>query len=193
MVELFDERLAPLGTELGSPREPERRSSHVSVRHVDGWRICRALIERARRRARLPRGLDPARPAPPLYTRFVDAWDAVDRLARLVESGEHEQVAAAPAQSPSRRWVQARMSAAAYLPDRIDVATRGRAGLPRLRPLANATQAVIGEGPESADAMFVGEQPGDQEDKEGRRSSGRPGGCSTRRSPRSGSTVRAST
>ena len=34
---------------------------------------------------------------PPLYTRFVDAWDVVDRLARLVESGEHEHVAAAPA------------------------------------------------------------------------------------------------
>ena len=97
VVELFDERLAPLGFELGSPREPERRGSHVSVRHAEGWRICRALIERAdvvpdfRAPDSIRLGL------PPLYTRFVDAWDAVDRLARLVESGEHEQVAAAPA------------------------------------------------------------------------------------------------
>jgi kynureninase len=97
VVELFDERLARLGFELGSPREPERRGSHVSVRHADGWRICRALIERAdvvpdfRAPDSIRLGL------PPLYTRFVDAWDAVDRLARLVESGEHEQVAAAPA------------------------------------------------------------------------------------------------
>jgi kynureninase len=97
VVELFDERLAPLGFELGSPRDPERRGSHVSVRHDDGWRICRALIERAdvvpdfRAPDSIRLGL------PPLYTRFVDAWDVVDRLARLVESGEHEQVAAAPA------------------------------------------------------------------------------------------------
>jgi kynureninase len=97
VVELFDERLAPLGFELGSPREPERRGSHVSVRHADGWRICRALIERA---GVVPdfRGPDSIRLGlPPLYTRFVDAWDAGDRLARLVESGEHEHVAAAPA------------------------------------------------------------------------------------------------
>jgi len=31
----------------------------------------------------------------------------------------------------------------------------------------NATQTVFGEGPVPADAMFVGEQPGDQEDKQG--------------------------
>ena len=97
VVELLDERLVPLGFELGSPREPERRGSHVSVRHADGWRICRALIERA---GVVPdfRAPDSIRLGlPPLYTRFVDAWDAVDRLARLVESGEHELVAAAPA------------------------------------------------------------------------------------------------
>ena len=32
----------------------------------------------------------------------------------------------------------------------------------------NATQAVVGEGPQSARVMFVGEQPGDQEDLQGR-------------------------
>lgn|GEM_PF-4882851 len=32
----------------------------------------------------------------------------------------------------------------------------------------NATQIVFGEGPEKAVAMFVGEQPGDQEDRQGR-------------------------
>src|SRR6476646_5384353 len=32
----------------------------------------------------------------------------------------------------------------------------------------NATQAVFGEGAKSAEVMFVGEQPGDQEDQSGR-------------------------
>jgi uracil-DNA glycosylase len=31
----------------------------------------------------------------------------------------------------------------------------------------NATQTVFGEGPETANVMFVGEQPGDQEDRQG--------------------------
>ena len=47
-VALHDERLAPLGFGLASPRERERRGSHVSVAHpTTAGSICRALIERA--------------------------------------------------------------------------------------------------------------------------------------------------
>ena len=45
LVYLMDAVLAPLGFALGSPRDPERRGSHVSVRHPEGYRINRALIE----------------------------------------------------------------------------------------------------------------------------------------------------
>jgi len=96
-VELHDARLAPLGFELGTPRDPARRGAHVSLRHPEAWRVCRALIERANV---VPdfRGPDSIRFGfPPLYTRFVDVWDAADRLRRLVESGEHLEVEAAPA------------------------------------------------------------------------------------------------
>ena len=31
----------------------------------------------------------------PIYTRFVDVWDAIDRLAGIVESGEHAELDAA--------------------------------------------------------------------------------------------------
>lgn len=85
VVELHDAWLAPLGFELGTPRDPARRGAHVSLRHAEGWRICRALIERA---DVVPdfRGPDSVRIGlPPIYTRFVDAWDAVDRLRRVVE------------------------------------------------------------------------------------------------------------
>jgi kynureninase len=94
VVRLYDERLAPLGFELGTPRDPDGRGGHVSVRHEDAWQICRALIERAdvvpdfRRPDSIRFGL------PPLYTRFVDAWELVDRLVRLVESGEYREVEA---------------------------------------------------------------------------------------------------
>jgi len=96
-VELHDSRLAPLGFELGTPRDPARRGSHVSLCHPEAWRICRALIERANV---VPdfRGPDSVRFGfPPLYTRFLDVWEAFDRLSRLVERGEHLQVSAAPA------------------------------------------------------------------------------------------------
>jgi kynureninase len=97
IVELHDAWLEPLGFSLGSPREAARRGSHVSLRHPDAWRICRALVERA---DVVPdfRAPDSIRVGvPPLYTRHVDVWDALDRLRRLVEAREHELVGADPA------------------------------------------------------------------------------------------------
>ena len=92
MIALHDEWLAPLGFTLGSPRDPHRRGSHVSLNHPEAWPICRALIERA---DVVPdfRGPDSVRLGiAPLYTRFVDVWDAMDRLRGLVERGEQREV-----------------------------------------------------------------------------------------------------
>jgi kynureninase len=92
VVELHDARLAPLGFELGSPRDPALRGGHVSLAHPEAWPICRALIERAKV---IPdfRGPDSIRLGlPPLYTRFVDVYDALERLRELVQRGEHRVV-----------------------------------------------------------------------------------------------------
>jgi len=89
IVALHDEWLVPLGFELGSPRAPERRGSHVSLRHPEAWPICQAMIERA---GVVPdyRGPDSIRlGVAPLYTRHVDIWDALDRVRGLVERGDH--------------------------------------------------------------------------------------------------------
>jgi len=90
--ELHDALLAPLRVELGTPREPARRGAHVAFRHPEGWRICRALVERA---AVVPdfRGPDTVRFAfPPLYTRFADVREAVERLRRVIERREYLEV-----------------------------------------------------------------------------------------------------
>ncbi len=96
IVTLHDAWLAPLGFELGSPRDGARRGSHVSIRHAEAWPICQAMIERA---AVVPdyRGPDSIRlGVAPLYTRFVDVWDALDRIRALVAAGEQRQFDATP-------------------------------------------------------------------------------------------------
>jgi kynureninase len=96
IVQLHDDWLAPLGFELASPRDAERRGAHVSLRHGEAWPISRAMIGRARV---IPdfRGPDSIRlGVPPLYTRAVDVWDALDRLRGLVERGEQRDVDAGP-------------------------------------------------------------------------------------------------
>ncbi len=96
IVALHDAWLAPLGFTLGTPREPSLRGSHVSLRHPDAWPITRALAAAGV----TPdfRGPDSIRlGVAPLYTRFADVFDALDRLRGIVERGDHERVEAAPA------------------------------------------------------------------------------------------------
>jgi kynureninase len=92
VIELHDAWLAPLGFRLASPRDPAVRGSHVSLAHPDGYRISQALIWKARV---IPDFRPPDRirlgPAP-LSTRFVDVWDAMDRLRRVVVDGLHQTV-----------------------------------------------------------------------------------------------------
>ncbi len=98
LVFLIDTVLAPLGFTLGSPRDPERRGSHVSIRHPEGYRISRALIEEM---AVLPDFREPDNlrlGLAPLYTSFREVWEGVDRIRRVVQEGRHLHYS--PARTP---------------------------------------------------------------------------------------------
>ena len=81
-IALHDRLLAPLGFELGSPRVPERRGDHVSIRRADARRLTTAMIEakvipdfRAPDSIRL--GLSP------LTTSFTEVRAAIERIAAI--------------------------------------------------------------------------------------------------------------
>ena len=85
------EQQAPgLALSLLTPRLPERRGSQVSFRHAAAWPVMQALIAR---------GVIGDFRAPdilrfgfaPLYTRFVDAWDAAAALADILKTGAWDQ------------------------------------------------------------------------------------------------------
>jgi kynureninase len=82
---LVETELVPLGFSLGSPRDAGERGSHVSIRHPEGYRVNRVLIEEMdvlpdfREPDNIRLGLAP------LYTSFREVWEAVDRLKRVVE------------------------------------------------------------------------------------------------------------
>ncbi len=87
IVALGDEWLVPAGVALASPREATRRGSHVTFAHPQAWQLTQALVDRLV----VPdfRTPDRVRLGPaPLYTRFVDVWDAMDRFRELLVSGE---------------------------------------------------------------------------------------------------------
>ncbi len=90
-IRLIEERCAGQGLALETPREPERRGSQVSLFRGEGaYAIVQALIARGvvgdfREPGILRFGFTP------LYLRFVDVWDAVDHLAKVLETGEWRQ------------------------------------------------------------------------------------------------------
>jgi kynureninase len=87
-IALVEEHVAHHGLSVVTPREPGRRGSQVSLSHSEG---AHAMVQ-----ALIARGVIGDFRAPdilrfgfsPLYTRFVDVWDAADRLTQVLASGE---------------------------------------------------------------------------------------------------------
>ena len=91
LVDLVRNRLEPLGASLASPIDPDRRGAHVSIAHPRAWPWCNALIERAMVIGDF-RPPDVIRLGPaPLYTRFVDVFDAIELMAELLAAGLEEE------------------------------------------------------------------------------------------------------
>ena len=90
-MRLVEERCAGHGFTIVTPRDPDQRGSQASLAHPeDGYAIMQAMIARG--------VIGDFRPPDilrfgftPLYTRYVDVWDAVDRLAQVMASGEWRQ------------------------------------------------------------------------------------------------------
>lgn len=90
LVDRYDDVLAPLGVDLGSPRDPQRRGSHIALEHPEGLGISRWL-----RTAggvvvdfRSPSTIRVA--VAPLYTTYTDIWDAVEAIRSAVNGRRWE-------------------------------------------------------------------------------------------------------
>ncbi len=88
---LWRARLQPLGFSFNTPFVPQRRGSHVSLGHPEGYRIDLALIN--------DMGVLPDFRSPdnlrlgiaPLYTRFEEIFSAVERIERVVNERIYER------------------------------------------------------------------------------------------------------
>lgn len=91
LISLVQEYLMPLGYELGSPLDAAKRGSHVSIRHPEAYRICRALIDplpddttvRVIPDFRAPNNIRLG--IAPLYTSYMDIYRAMARLKTILE------------------------------------------------------------------------------------------------------------
>jgi len=88
MISLIEEWLYPLGFTLGSTRSFEDRGSHVSIRHPEGYRINRALIDSSPPAIKvIPDFREPDSirlGVTPLYTTFEEIYRAIGRIREIV-------------------------------------------------------------------------------------------------------------
>jgi len=103
LLRLAEEFLYPLGFHPGSPIDPGKRGSHISLRHKEAYRICKALIDPGLgETVVIPdfRGPDNIRLGiTPLYTTYTELYLAVREISNIVNdklflkySSEREQV-----------------------------------------------------------------------------------------------------
>lgn len=88
IIQLFNGKLANLGYSLGSPSDSSQRGSHVSLKHPEAYRICKALIDpEIGGKTVIPDFREPDNirlGITPLYTTFKDIWDTVEQLEVIV-------------------------------------------------------------------------------------------------------------
>ena len=90
LIRLWETHFTEWGFTLYSPRDVQRRGSHVALAHPDAWRINRALIEQVnvlpdfRRPNAIRFGIAP------LYTSFMDIYTAFVRLQRVMAERLYE-------------------------------------------------------------------------------------------------------
>jgi kynureninase len=103
LLRLAEKFLYPLGFQPGSPLDPGKRGSHVSLRHPEAYRICKALIDPdLGETVVIPDFRDPDNirlGITPLYTSYTELFMAVREIRNIVEdrlflkySSEREQV-----------------------------------------------------------------------------------------------------
>lgn len=109
---------------------------------------------------------------PVKYWRNLPEARMIEPLIRGAKEAEMAMIEKAAGQPPARHLRQAARAVDSEVPA-DDFATLAEArdaieGCRRCPLYEQATQAVFGEGADGAEVMFVGEQPGDQEDLAGR-------------------------
>jgi len=95
LMYLWKELLNPLGFDLGSPADPDQRGSHISLRHPEAYRICKAMIEpEDGSPVIIPDFREPDNirlGIAPLYNSFEDIFRAVQRMEKITAHQIYEQ------------------------------------------------------------------------------------------------------
>ncbi|MCF8364555.1 MAG: hypothetical protein K9H16_02145 [Bacteroidales bacterium] len=88
LIYLWETLLKPLNFGLGSPKNANHRGSHISLRHPEAYRICKALIHPIDNSPKIiPDFREPDNirlGIAPLYNTYEEIFFAVKRMEKIV-------------------------------------------------------------------------------------------------------------
>jgi len=92
MIQLFDQWLAPLGFELVTPRDSNKRGGHISIYHPDAAQIARGLRDDMKviPDYRAPNSIRLA--ISPLATSYAEVFDGFERICDYTKSGKYKDL-----------------------------------------------------------------------------------------------------
>lgn len=95
LIDLIQHYLIPLEFQIASPLDITNRGSHISITHNESYRINRAMIAPKDKNTKII--IPDFRPPnlirigiTPLYTSYLDLYEAVIRIAEIVSTKEYE-------------------------------------------------------------------------------------------------------
>ena len=95
LIDLIQRFLLPIGFSIASPLNVNQRGSHVSIQHLEGYRINRAMIEPLEGRKIIIPDFRPPNNIrlgiAPLYNTFLELYETVFRIKQIVEEKEFER------------------------------------------------------------------------------------------------------
>jgi kynureninase len=93
LLSLVEKFLIPLNFSIGSPTNSEQRGSHISNRHPEAYRICKALIDKTiGAKVVIPDFREPDNirlGIAPLYNTFSEIFEAISQIKDIVETKKY--------------------------------------------------------------------------------------------------------
>ncbi len=95
LIELVENFLTPIGFTIASPTNSNKRGSHISIQHPEGYRINRAMIEPINGSPVIIPDFRPPNNIrlgiAPLYNTFEEIFQTIVRIKTIVETSEFER------------------------------------------------------------------------------------------------------
>ena len=96
LIKIINDKLSKFDVQITSPIESKFRGSHISIQHIEAWKICKLLVNGGENRKKIIPDYRPENNIrlgfSPLYVSFIDLYDTVMAIKNILENREYLKI-----------------------------------------------------------------------------------------------------